>query len=214
MTTVLDAAYFRSLRKPEPEAEPEYPAPEHTSRDPWPEDFPMPGPVAAVKAHAERHGWSVVATYSRGCLPHSSHGTPLALAHHVALRMVHPETGARCAALYSIPVDKPDGKKWTGILIASRTVSPYAGCSITDAREWLALAGRMLPGWLDAVKRRRLLDRYTDKVWSAYCAGRTVTQIARDQEIAKDLAMEIITACRRAGKAKPTKTSKRREGAS
>lgn len=154
MTTVLDADYFRSLRKPEPEPEQAYPAPEHTSRDPWPEGFTTPGPVLQLRKLAETEGWSVRLQYSRGRMPHAGTGRPGALVHTVALQAFHPETRSRLVALYVVPVENPAGKKWDGVLISSPKIPPYAGCSITDGKAFLQARGRVLPSWLDAIRAR------------------------------------------------------------
>lgn len=154
--TVLDAAYFRSLRPaPEPEAQ-EYPAPEHTSRDPWPDDFPIPGPCVQLRKLAAEHGWSARLQYSRGRMPHAATGRPGALVHTVALQAFHPESRARLVALYVIPVENPAGKKWDGVIITSPKIPPYAGCSITDGKQYLQAAGRVLPSWLEEIRARNV----------------------------------------------------------
>lgn len=152
--TILDAAYFRSLRPaPEPE-EQEYPEPEHTSRDPWPGDFPIPGPVVQLRKQAEAHGWAARVAYSRGWLPHRTSGAPTTKAHVVTVQCLHPESRARLLATYVIPVESPSGKKWDSVIITSPKIPPYAGCSITDAKQYLQAAGRVLPSWLDEIRAR------------------------------------------------------------
>lgn len=152
--TVLDAAYFRSLRPaPEPEAQ-EYPAPEHTSRDPWPADFPIPGPVLQLRKQAEVHGWAVRVAYSRGWLPNRTTRKPGTRSHVVTVQCLHPESRARLLATYVIPVESPSGKKWDSVIITSPKIPPYAGCSITDAKQYLQAAGRVLPSWLEQIRER------------------------------------------------------------
>lgn len=213
MTTTLDAAYFRAMRKPakqEEEAGP-YPEPEHTSRDPWPEDFLEPGPVVKLRKLAESHGWAVRVTYARGYPPHKATGKPGALVHTVAVQCFHPESSARLVAMYAIPAGSPAGKKWDGVLIASSSIPPYAGCSITDAAEYVKASGRVLPSWLEAVKWRNTLRTLTDKVWRDYCAGATLAAMADAYEVDKAVVMKIIQDCRAAGKVKPGKAKSKKE---
>lgn len=206
MTTTLDRDYFRSMRKPEPEVAGPYPEPEHTSRDPWPEGFPVPGPVAKLRKLAESHGWSVRVTYSRGYPPHKSHGTPGAKIHAVAVQCFHPESRARLVAMYSIPVDKPAGKGWDGTVITGPNVPPYAGCSITDAHGYIMAAGRVLPAWLEEIQWRNTLAAVRDKVWTDYHAGSTLGDMATKYEVDKAVIMKIVQDCRAASKAKPSKS--------
>lgn len=208
MTTTLDAEYFRALRKPEPEAEQVYPAPEWTSRQPWPADFPIPGPVVQLRKLAEAHDWAVRISYARGNPPHKATGKPGALVHTVALQCLHPETRARLVVMYSIPVENPSGKKWDGVLIASPTIPPYAGCSITEAKEYVKARGVMD---LEPVKWRNTLAAIRDKVWADYCSGATLGDMAAKYEQDKAVVMKIVQDCRAAGKAKPGRTSRKVE---
>lgn len=137
VTTTLDRDYFRALRKLEPVQEQAYPAPEHTSRDPWPADFPAPGPVLQLQKLAESEGWAVRLQYSRNHTPRVDNGKPGAMAHHVVVQAFHPESRSRLVAHYVVPVRNPSGAKWLSTLIVSPTISPYAGCSITDAKQFI-----------------------------------------------------------------------------
>lgn len=69
----IDPAMYRR-EWAEPEERQEFPAPAVTSRDPHPEQ--IPGPVFKLYGYAQAHGWKAEVTYSRGCLPHATHGRP------------------------------------------------------------------------------------------------------------------------------------------
>lgn len=60
-----------------PEAEP-FPAPSVTSADPIPDEAVKPGPVADLEVFAQSVGWATHTAYAYGCMPHATHGTPLA----------------------------------------------------------------------------------------------------------------------------------------
>lgn len=219
MTTALDVpaiyAEWNRIRQeqhaPKPDPTQDYPAPEVTSDDPWPVDFSAPRAVATLRAFAESHGWAVGVTYSRGSAPHGATGQPLAVAHHVVLRMLHPDSKARCIAHYVVRLDG-GAKKWDGFLIVSPSTHLYAGCTLEQVREWIAASGRTLPGWLDAVKRTNLIRTRADKVWELYARdGCTVGQIAADLELDKQTVMEIITRCRAEGRAVPSKAKSSRK---
>lgn len=202
-------------REPEPDEVTEsYPEPVHTSRQEWPADFAMPGPVATVQRLALDHGWSVGRSYSRNLTPRVDNGKPGAEGHHVVLRMIHPDSHARCIVHYVVPVRNPSGAKWLSILIVSPTVSPYVGCSITDAKEWIKVAGRALPGWLDGVRHRNLLAAITPKVWEGYHKGATIGEMAKTHEVDKSLIVKIIQDCRAAGRQVPAKGGTKREDTS
>lgn len=150
--------YWRAVRvgskiKPETDAEPEpYPAPEHTTNDPWPDDFTLPRAVATVRSAAKASGWVVAQTYSRGRQPHKRLGIPGAPSHWVALRMFHPETRARAVMVYAIRVE--DGTRgWDSILL-TLPGTIISGANVTEVREFLLCAGRVLPGWIGRIKRR------------------------------------------------------------
>jgi hypothetical protein len=127
------------------------------------------------------------------------------MAHHVVLRMLHPESRARCIAHYVVPVSSPSGRKWLSVLIVSPTVAPFAGCSIMDAKDWIRLAGRVLPGWLDTIRHRNLVASITDKVCAAYHSGATLADMAKTYGTDKHVIMKIIQDCRAADRKVPAR---------
>lgn len=141
--------YFRAIRRdaagPE-KADPsvDYPAPEHTSRDPWPSGLELPSPVARIRSVAEGNGWSVRVMYSRGRHPHGTHGRPTALSGWFGVQMLHPESRARVVAVYGTKA-----ASWNSVHLMTRTEITSRG-SITDAQEFIALRGRVLqlPSWV------------------------------------------------------------------
>lgn len=162
MTTVEQATfntadYWRAVRRgrdePAVAVEPEpYPAPEHTSRDPWPADFPVPSAVASVAKVATGAGWAVAQTYSRGCQAHKVTGVPGEVAHWVALRMLHPETRARVVMVYGIRVAS-GAKSWDSILL-TRPGQIITQANVSEAKGFILAAGRVLPSWVDAITAR------------------------------------------------------------
>lgn len=130
-----------------------YPTPEHSSRDPWPVDFVAPGPVAQLRMLAERAGWDVTMTYSRGHYPHGTTGQPTALRHTVAVRVVHQEAGYGGYAIYASPVAKP-GWTWLSVMLWGRDLPPFHLASITDMKAWIQAGGRVSPRWYTTIRDR------------------------------------------------------------
>jgi len=148
------ADHLRAQREAlEVAARPQYPAPEHTSRDPWPLDFVAPKATVSLRLLAERAGWNVAMTYARGCPPHGTTGRPTALRHSVAVRLVHPETRRAGYAVYVSPVASVS---WTWDTVAlwgaDATLFPHA--SVTDAKEWIMARGEVDARWFSAIRRR------------------------------------------------------------
>lgn len=140
-----EAGRLRALR--------DYPAAEHTSADPWPEDFVAPGPAVSLRVLAERHGWTVAMTYARGNKPHGTTGKPTALRHSVAVRMVHPETRRAAVAVTMSPVDKRDWS-WDTLLLWGADLPPFPHASITDLKEWIKAEGKVDARWYTGIRRR------------------------------------------------------------
>lgn len=135
--------YFRAVRRDalgpatvDPSVD--YPEPVHTSRDPWPDGVTVPGPVAGIRDVAREHGWSVRVMYSRGCHPHGTTGRPTALASWFGVQMLHPESRARVVAVYN-----GRSSTWSTVHLMTRGEITSRG-SITDAHEFVTLAGRVL----------------------------------------------------------------------
>lgn len=146
---------YRSPAKAAPASvgEEPFPAPEHTSRDPWPVGFEPPRAARTLQATAEASGWEVSMTYSRGYVPHAATGRPTGLRHTVALRCRHRESGAQLVALTESPTDRLSWS-WKSIYVVGPGVPLFAGCSITDAKGFLADRGVVAPSWLQAVRSR------------------------------------------------------------
>jgi hypothetical protein len=196
---------------PEPEIEPEqpHPAPEHTSRDPWPAGLELPAGAKRIKREAEHAGWAVGQTYSRGWSVHGVTGKPSAYGSRIALRMLHPETGNRCIVIYYTKDSGTTALESTFIL--GPGLPPYTGCNATEIKEFIILQGRVLPSWVDAVRFRNWLAANKDKVWANYCNGATLTIMAKVFEQPREVIMKIVQDCRAAGKAKPGKGSSTKE---
>lgn len=129
----------------------EYPAPEHTSRDPWPAGLVAPKAVTDLAKLGTTNGWATTTTYSRGCLPHATTGAPGPVADWFAVRMLHPETRARFVAIYSV---RGTAKAWDSTLILSPSIPPYTGCNITEAKKLITVSGLVPPSFLDEVRAR------------------------------------------------------------
>lgn len=206
-----DPDYWRALKAPAEEVRAilEHPAPEHTSRDPWPAGLELPQGARLLRKEAEHAGWAVSQQYSRGWSVHGITGQPSAYGARIALVMRHPETGNRCVVVYWT---KTDGKTaFESAIILGPGLPPYAGCNATEAKEFVIIAGRVLPAWVDAVRWRNTLARVQGKVWADYHAGLTPGQMADKHEITKEQAIKIVQDGRAAGKGKPAKASAKKE---
>lgn len=148
-----DPAYWKALRRcadPEPEAT-DYPAPIHTSRDPWPTGVTEPRPVTLLARLGQDHGWATKVTYSRGCPPHATTGRPGPVADWFAVRMFHPDSRARFVAIYSV---RGSVKAWDGTLLTTPKIPPYLGCNITEGKAFVMAGGLVLPSFVDEVRQR------------------------------------------------------------
>lgn len=74
MTTAVDPKYFARHYPAEPEP---FPAPLVTTNDPLPAGVTPPGPVSLLIRHAAGLEWRAWAAYSKGWLPHATHGRPI-----------------------------------------------------------------------------------------------------------------------------------------
>lgn len=87
-----------------------FPAPLVTSREPWPDDVPVPSSVKELCADGVVEGWLFRRTYSRGFMPHATTGRPGAEKHLIAVRFGgHRQTARQAYAVYERPVR---GKTW------------------------------------------------------------------------------------------------------
>jgi hypothetical protein len=146
--------FAASLVRPEPRAWPENdPAPEHTTRDPFP-DMPLPTALAALKKKAEAAGWEVRVGYSRA----KRRAVKIGSYDLVETLGVWGEGhGWRFSAMYE---RKPEGAvsaqawKWGSISLWADGKFPFSYASVTDLKEWLAVRGSVLPSWFAAIAAR------------------------------------------------------------
>lgn len=117
MSSVPDwEAYFRQLRADKDaevrgEEELVAPEPEHTSRDPWPEGFTLPGPAKSLKELAEGAGWLARTQYARATVvcrrkqPSGGMKRVLERRHSVGVVLWHPGRSERATAVWEAPAD-------------------------------------------------------------------------------------------------------------
>jgi hypothetical protein len=113
---------------------PPLPAPVHTSREPWPDEVPVPRGATMLADHAQVNGWDVRLTYACGNWA-GARGS--SLRHNVLLRCWRPE--ASVLAWWLSP-DEP--VKWT--FDGSLVLDAYGLCprlNVTALRTYLWLAG-------------------------------------------------------------------------
>ncbi len=125
----------------------ERPAPVITSRMIAPNGTIIPGPVDDLVAHAETHGWTVLAQYARGT-------RSTAHVNSWAVRIgEHPETSARAVAVY---VSDAAGKNWTwkSVWMFGPELKPFGQAGITDLRDWLGNGGWVSDSWYGDIRAR------------------------------------------------------------
>ena len=133
--------------------DPGYPAPEHTSRDPWPSDFVAPGPAVSLRMLAELHGFTVAMTYARGYTPHATTARPGILRHSVAVRMRNLETRRAGYAVTSSPTTHADWS-WSSVMLWGADCQVFTSASITDMKEWIKVQGVVHARWFTAIRSR------------------------------------------------------------
>lgn len=114
-------------------------APEHVSRDPFPEGWEHPRPVLSLAEHARAAGWSVRVQYARGWGMHARTGAPTQLMHTVAVRVgtADPFAGGHAGyALYRTPVAR---KAWTweSLWVWGSTMPPRSLGTLGAFTAWL-----------------------------------------------------------------------------
>lgn len=105
----------------------------------------VPGAVRTLAREAREAGWDVTVWHSIGCLPHATTGRPGPEKDHWAVVVVQP--AARAYAVYA-------GVGWHSVAVWDQARAPFAGCSVTDLREFLA-GPRREQGWYDAIRARQ-----------------------------------------------------------
>lgn len=131
---------------------PPHPAPEVTSRHPWPDGFEIPAAVRWLRRDAEECGWYVRLQYARGMAVHVKSGKPTSLVQSVAMRFARFD-GRGAVAVYQSPVAR---RSWTWVMVHvfSPDVQPFAGMNISDLREYLENEGKIGPRWIAHIKAR------------------------------------------------------------
>lgn len=107
-----------------------FPAPEHTSADPWPEEVKEPRAVQGLRLLAVMYGCETRVQYSRGYAMHISTARPLQLCHHIGVR-IRRSDGAAAYAVYRKPVAGDASWKWSNI----RT--PLARMTLEELKAWI-----------------------------------------------------------------------------
>jgi hypothetical protein len=134
---------------------PPFPAPEVTSRDPWPKGWVMPAAALSLASDARGWGWQAVTQYARGQMPHAITGRPGTPAHTVAVRLGgHARTDRQAYAVYRSPVSRP-AWTWSSVQIWGPDLPPFGQCGVTELREWLSLAGDVPRLWFSGIALRR-----------------------------------------------------------
>jgi hypothetical protein len=141
-------AYFRDLApKEEPVAV--RPAPEVSSRAPWPGDFgPPPGPVLKLAQDGREAGWEVLTAYSRGY--GLMYRGSWQCEERISLRFgLHPKTGRQAYAIYRRTAGEKAGAwTWHQVYLWGPDLTPFGLCTVTDLRYFLAAGGRVSQAWL------------------------------------------------------------------
>lgn len=128
----------------------DYPAPEWSSRDPWPDGVAEPSAVAKLRADGSGWGWTVRTQYSRGRVPHATTGRAGVVRDAFALRFgCHALAAGRAA--YAVH----RGGVWDGVWVWGPDLPPFGMCGVTELREYLEHAGRMDAAWLKTIRDRR-----------------------------------------------------------
>lgn len=127
------------------------PAPEHTSRDPWPTGFTVPRGARDLGRIAEQCGWAITITYARG--PRLDRRAQLSgIFHSVCVRGVRP--GRQFIASYVCPVE--GAQKWSGdgVLLTRGEEGIFPRASVTDLKEWIIAGGTMPAEWYTSINER------------------------------------------------------------
>jgi hypothetical protein len=117
-----------------------------------------PSSVMKLAEFAREYSWEVRTQFSQGCIPHATTGRPSALKDLIGLRFgAHPMTQRQAYAVYS---RNASGGAWTwsSIMIWGPDLPPFAGCGITELKEFLRVPDRPTPNmlaWVNVIKHRR-----------------------------------------------------------
>lgn len=138
----------------------EYPAPLVTSKEPFPGLPSWPTAALKLAESAREASWKVIRGYSRGCFPHARTGHPGGLKEVVSLRFGrHPMTDRQAYAVYSrgmTPAGRAQGAwTWSSIMIWGPDLPPYAGCGITELKQYLSAVDQsaaVLAFWVRGLK--------------------------------------------------------------
>lgn len=134
-----------------------YPAPREARSSLSGEMNGVPGPVLGLARDAHRLGWVVRVQHSIGCLPHATTGRPGPEREWfaVVMRRGGPAgsadgTGGAGFQAYGVY----GGGVWSSCAVWDTTRAPFAACSVSDVRSFLAEPGPG-QGWYDAIRQRQ-----------------------------------------------------------
>lgn len=156
--------YFRDLA-PKADAEPlPRPAPEATSRDPWPDGVATPSAVLKLAQDAREAGWEVLTAYS--CGYGVMYRGSWQREERIGIRFgLHPLTDRRAYAVYRRTAgEKPGAWAWDQVYLWGPDLPPFGLCSVTDLRDFLNRAGQVDDRWLWGVA----LDHHMREVIAAW----------------------------------------------
>jgi hypothetical protein len=146
-------AYFKALVKVE-ELDPVRPAPEVSSRDPWPQTIEIPSAVVKLEQDARKAGWQVDLAYSRGFGTYRSKAWQRE--EMISVRCHgHPDSLRRAFAVYRRTSGKVAGAwSWQQIYLWGPDLPWFGLCNVTELRDFLDQGGRVPKTWLADVRRR------------------------------------------------------------
>jgi hypothetical protein len=142
-----------------------WPAPLHTSRDPWPEGFPVPLGAKSLIKLAESQGWLVAGTYAKGYVEEGrrgrTKGEPV-LAHSVAVRFrrrfnAGHERGGWVIWESYVDLAKPDWKCRSTMVYGTDHWPVPGHLGVTQVQEYLkaeSWTGAEVARWVEAIKVR------------------------------------------------------------
>lgn len=133
------------------------PAPEHTSRDPWPTGLQAPKGARDLASLATSAEWVVTLTYARG--PRlDKRGQLSGIFHSILVRGARP--GCQFIAAYVCSVDG-EARRWVGdgVLITRGDCGIFPHASITDLKGWVLDRGDVPSEWYESIATRIAAQR-------------------------------------------------------
>ncbi len=142
----------------------DWPHPEHTSRQPWPEGFKQPSAAVTLRDMAIRHGWRAELTYARGHVP--GVGDRRNLVHSVAVRFVR--DGRLGYVVYEARADRKLDWVAKTFMVSGRDHWPVSvGLGVTDVKTYLVESqgwtGAQVAAWGQACRLRLTEQKVAQK---------------------------------------------------